>query len=572
MRGGAEKGSGMHKPTCFFVLACIALSFFDFSAKALAEQNSTDQNPTLRLQVRRVPVDVVVQDKNGNPVRGLKKSDFIVKEDGKEQRVLTFEWVDGTKAAALPKRPELPPNTFINIPAQPEHGPLYVLYYDMVNTVLGDQMSFQYQLLDFVDHAPAGTRIALFVNAKGLHLLQGFTTDRALLREAILRRGDGPHMPNVFIYGENYGAADAGAALSNLNFLAEYLEGLPGRKNLLWLASYFPLPVAPIPTAHGYNNVPSHSGSIEVLDLGILLKDNMRRTYASLMRSQTALYPVNLQGVTDTLPEFDRMEMIAEATGGRALYGNNRIESLMHQATQHGESYYTLSYAPSNSNFDGSERTIRIQFARKGDYKLTYRHVYYALSDEVSQKQKGDPLRERFLKAKAADTLYANIEQGAPMLHDLLFSAHLSASGGPHMATAEEMQGLENSPVYFSTRKRHQNKALTPVKLQKYVIDYGVVDPPLRATIKGRQGLPVLEFAAAAYDNEGRLLNGMLNEGAASGQLVAKTSALFHAIQELEVPPGAAFIRLAVRDTQTNRTGTLEVSLPLKPENTVASR
>jgi hypothetical protein len=179
-------------------------------------------------------------------------------------------------------------------------------------------------------------------------------------------------------------------------------------------------------------------------------------------------------------------------------------------------------------------------------------------------------VQTRFIAAKATDTLYANIEHGAPILHDLLFSAHLAADGESHMATAEEMVALEDSPEYFKTHKKHPQKPLPPVKLQKYVIDYGVIDPQLKATVAHKQNPSPLEFAAAAYDDDGRLLNSMLNQGLPSGDGV-KQEALFHAVQELQVPPGAAFIRLAVRDTMTNRTGTLEVSLPLKPETASSS-
>jgi hypothetical protein len=65
----------------------------------------------------------------------------------------------------------------------------------------------------------------------------------------------------------------------------------------------------------------------------------------------------------------------------------------------------------------------------------------------------------------------------------------------------------------------------------------------------------------------------MLNQGQVSGKTPkdAKSDALFHAIQELEVPPGAAWIRLAVRDQLNNRTGTLEIHMPLKPETTTAA-
>ncbi len=112
-------------------------------ANAQSPDTSID-TPVLRLEVRRVPVDVVVMDKWGNPVKGLTKDDFIVKEDGAEQRVTGFDAVDGSKESYTPpKLPALPANTFVNVPDVPERGPLYILYYDMVDTPQIDQMTFR---------------------------------------------------------------------------------------------------------------------------------------------------------------------------------------------------------------------------------------------------------------------------------------------------------------------------------------------------------------------------------------------------------------------------------------------
>lgn len=537
-----------------------------------------DSGLVLHLNVRRVPVDVVVLNKKGDVVRGLRKEDFSIKEDGKTQQVLSFDWLDGARLSPVPaKLPELPPNTFMNASTVPERGPLYVLYYDLVNTSPVQQMAFRHDLLTFVDNAPPGTRIALFVNAQKLQLLQGFTTDHELLREAILRKGPGPHIPPVFIYGEVYGLEDIGAALSNLNFMAEYLQGIPGRKNLLWLSGNFPIPEGPAVVSGG-QGAAADGGAPQVRDWTELEAGAVKQTYTAMMRSQIALYPISVTGVAanalgaeaDNLVDFQHMDDMARQTGGHAYYSNNRVYELIDKAVEHGESYYTLSYAPTNDKYDGSERHIEVKLARHPDYTVTYRTGYYALSDVQQQEHKKEPTQTRFLAAKFTDTLYANIEHGAPILHDLLFSAHLAADGAPHLATADEMQALEDSPEYFKTHQKHPQKALPPVKLQKYVIDYGVIDPQLRAAVAHKQNPSPLEFAAAAYDDDGRLLNSMLNQGLPSGN-GGKQEALFHAVQELQVPPGAAFLRMAVRDTMTNRTGTLEVRLPLQPETTASA-
>jgi len=549
-----------------------------------------------RSTVRRVPVDVVVLDKGGNPVRGLKKDDFVVQEDGKAQTVLSFDRFDGSVPAFVPpKIPAMPANTFINLPTTTERGPLYVLYYDMVNTSQEDQMSFRAELLKFVDNAPAGTRIALFVNARRVELLQGFTTDHALLREAILRKGPPPSIPDVFLYGDNFGRYDVGAVLSNLNYIAEYLAGLPDRKNLIWLSSYFPIPVGPSVTRLDLvtPSSPPRLGSVgglggpTTLDYSELVADAIKQTYGSMMRSRVALYPVSLSGVNgsnhvvvqggaDATVDQQNMDTIAASTGGHAYYSDNRPSLLIDKAIEHGESYYTLSYSPQNTNFDGSERQIHVSLAdNKKKYTLTYRTLYYAVSDEDAQAAHGkDVLQQRFLAAKAKDTLYATTEHGAPMVHDLLFVAHLSTVGQPRMATAEEMRSLEDSPLYFRTRKRNQSaKPLSPVKLQKYVIEYDVIDPQLRRLAAAKQKPTVLEFAAAAYNSQGTALNTILNEGALSNEQPPdrKGDHRFHAVQRLQVPFGAAYIRVVVRNTLNDRTGALEVKLPLKPQDQSAA-
>jgi VWFA-related protein len=555
------------------------------SAQAQTSSDKKSGKPSseyvFRTTVRRVPLDVVVLDKSGKPVRGLTRDDFVVEEDRKPQTALSFEYFDGSAPAFVPPSiPTLPSNTYVNLPAAPERGPLYILYYDLVNTPLTQQMQAHKQLLDFVDHAQPGTRFALFANMAGLHLVQGFTNDHELLRAAILSKGPGPHLPDVFLYGDNYGYEDAGAVLSNMKFLAEYMNGIPGRKNLLWLSSVFPIPVGPTMRGHNSNTRVGggfSSSTLQINDMTYLQSQGIKEAYAALASSQVALYPVDLTGVVgggDSLSNYDYMDDIAAATGGHAYYGNNKVAELLDKAVEDGESYYSLTYSPTNTKYDGSERHISVTLADKNkNYVLTYRTLYYGVGDdEVEASHAKQVVQQRFLAAKRTDTLYATVEHGAPLMHDLLFIAHMSTNGQPRMASAEEMKQLEDSPAYFRTRRKSQNpKPLTPVDLQQYVINYNVIDPQFRAAA-AQQKVPVLEFAAAAYNSNGTLLNSILNKGAISSERRpdGKVDTRFVAVQQLEVPPGAAYIRVVVRNPQNDRSGALEVRLPLKQETQTA--
>ena len=80
-------------------------------------QKTETSDLVIRQNVRRVVVDVVVSDSSGKPVSGLNARDFSVNEDGKSQRIRSFDVHDfDSTADSLPKRPtSLPTNTFVNL-------------------------------------------------------------------------------------------------------------------------------------------------------------------------------------------------------------------------------------------------------------------------------------------------------------------------------------------------------------------------------------------------------------------------------------------------------------------------
>jgi hypothetical protein len=60
---------------------------------------------TIRSTVSLVEIDVQVTDRDGKPIKGLKQEQFTVTEDGKPQKVSTFEYNDIEKL----KPPARPP-------------------------------------------------------------------------------------------------------------------------------------------------------------------------------------------------------------------------------------------------------------------------------------------------------------------------------------------------------------------------------------------------------------------------------------------------------------------------------
>jgi Ca-activated chloride channel family protein len=78
--------------TVILLLACSA-----YAQQPPAQTQSTEPETTLKVDVKLVSVYVTVTDAHGAPVAGLQKENFLVQEDGREQKISVFD-----KESALP--------------------------------------------------------------------------------------------------------------------------------------------------------------------------------------------------------------------------------------------------------------------------------------------------------------------------------------------------------------------------------------------------------------------------------------------------------------------------------------
>ncbi len=561
----------------FLLRSVVGLAAVLFVSTASALKDAASQSPAVpdsqqvdtsglvvRQNVRRVVVDVVVSDSNGAPVSGLTAENFSISEDGKPQRIRSFDVHDFDSISdSLPKLPSsLPPNTFVNVPAGPERGPLYVLLLDLVDMGVDDQPRAREQLLKFIRSKPSGTRFAIFVFSDGLHLVQGFTEDQNLLAAAVDPKNPHSHIPRVFLYADNYQPyASAPRVLINI---AKFLAELPGHKNVIWLSASFPSSI-----------MPSSEASVE----GLSINDEIREATDTLARGQIAVYPVDVRGLVAThvtaRPNGEAMvttsdstalnasymteQEIADATGGRAFYDTNDVATALAEATVTGGHYYTLTYSPSNQNYNGRLRHINVELSKRGCH-LSYRRSYYGNYDLAAPKEKHSASElEPLMVSRPADSLYPNIQHGAPLAHQLLFRAHIHALAPPAKATSEQMANLEDQTTSSRERRKDQPaKPRRPIKLQSYEIEYAVA-----------ARYPALEVAAVAFDDDGKILNVSIQRTAkASAGIPAgeRRDDIYRIHQQFDVPVAATSIRLAVRDVATDNVGALEINLPLASE------
>ena len=167
------------------------------------------------------------------------------------------------------------------------------------------------------------------------------------------------------------------------------------------------------------------------------------------------------------------------------------------------------------------------------------------MGEEVEEDD-SEPTYPWFLRCKQAICSRPICGQVRPCCTTLSFRGVRNA-GGVTLATADQMAELSEQAAFFRTlRKNHPAKPLAPVNIQTYALDYRVLDPQFKAHVhNGKQ--PTLEFAVAAFDIDGRVLNGVVNDATpdTSQQSFENKKGLYRMRQMLMVPVSAVSIRVA---------------------------
>jgi VWFA-related protein len=438
-------------------------------------QEQAAQSPfTLRTFARMVNVELVVKDAKGNHIPDLKAGDFQVFEqtpsrsgEKHEQKISQFREVHMvTMAAPVPMQSETPKGVYTNaVTLQKDPVPATILLVDGLNTDVQYQAQVHVQMLKMLRQLPTNVPIAVFLLGNRLELLQSFTTDPKLLQAALSKlttpagvgiasadpRDDANSTGNLAASGGvpgGQGGSDPSAlqmielaqefdqelyaaqmgervqrTINALVSIAHNASGYPGRKNLLWLSTTFPLALSPNGNG-GPRTTEDDNGS----EFGIsgttnqdlmnkigMVNDEMagQRSFWGdvahlgnvLSDAQVAVYPVNLAGV-ETLTAFqagampvhvkgpginaantrqvqdiggaqDTMMVIADGTGGKVCTGDNDLGDCVHKAVDDSSDYYEISYYPDSGDWRGDFRNIIVKTGLKGVH-LSYRQGYYA--------------------------------------------------------------------------------------------------------------------------------------------------------------------------------------------------
>jgi len=131
----------------------------------------------VKVSTRLVQASVVVEDKHGNPVTGLKKEDFTLLDDKQPQTISVFS-VTTNRIPSTPS-PPTPPDTFTNRISGSRDVPsnVAVILLDGLNTEFTDQAFARQQVIKFLLQIEPQDRVALYTLGNELQILHDFTGD-----------------------------------------------------------------------------------------------------------------------------------------------------------------------------------------------------------------------------------------------------------------------------------------------------------------------------------------------------------------------------------------------------------
>jgi len=443
--------------------------------------NSSVAVATFQATTRMVTIEVVAKDSQGHHVTGLQARDFQVFEQAgsrgrerHEQNIVAFQEVRAAQLASpAGKQNEIPPGVFTNVITwQKIPAPPTILLVDGLNTDVKYQSQVHVQMLRMLRAMPNNVPVGVFLFGRRLQMLQDFTTDPRLLQAALdkavstagtgvarLDPRDDPNATSVLLEelngpervaapsvprqgGENEEVKVIPQAIvdavkrfeqetyaSNMDMrvqqtidalvsLGRHVAGYPGRKNLLWISTSFPIYLSPllddtgkpITEFSGLNNTGIRNYWQPLQVLSSVLSD-----------AKVAVYPINPAGVevpaiyeAGTRPpdyggkksgeslsretvmranEQDTMRVIADGTGGEVCTGNNNLGDCIRKAVDDSGAYYEIAYYPDSRNWNGEYRKIILK-TRSPRVRLAYRQGYFAKSEGANGSNQKTELQQ----------------------------------------------------------------------------------------------------------------------------------------------------------------------------------
>ena len=417
-----------------------------------AQQDPQQRPPTFKSGINFVRVDVIVSDKDGNPVMDLKPEEFSVSEDGAAQKVEQFEIVkiDALSQAEGPTNGEIRSRQDEEREAARPEVRMFVILFDDYHVRRGNDMAVRKPLIDFIQNqlAPADM-VAIMYPLTPVNDIT-FTRSQSQLISAIeaFEGRKFNYVPkNTFEEQYNFYPAATVEKIRNqvtmsaLKAAAIRMGGLrEGRKSIIFVSEGFtsslpPQLADPVAAYPGLGN-PNRGNSNATTDDryawagNVDMLNDMRDVFQTVNTQNTSIYSVDPRGlavfeygINETVglqqdaaglkSSLDSLHTLSNNTDGRAIVNRNDLAAGMKQIMRDSSGYYLLGYTSSRAPTDGKFHEIKVNVTRRG-VNVRARKGYWALTKEDVARILAPPKPEPQAAVTKALTSLAEPPGGRP--------------------------------------------------------------------------------------------------------------------------------------------------------------
>jgi VWFA-related protein len=530
------------------------------------ESQKPDAVDVVRITTNLVQVDAVVTDKNGKVVTDLRPEELQIFEEGKEQKITSFSYVVSETPVAedRPARTAAPDK---NAPPVPT-APLKRQNIRRTIALVVDDLGLSFESTHYVrralkkfvdDQMQPGDLVAIIRTGSGMGALQQFTSDKRQLYAAIERvkynlngranvgafsptesPSEGQMGPNIDKANEDLDQFREElftvGSLGALSYVVKGLRELPGRKSVLFISDGVKIfqtgdPNRNLRIRERLSRLVDEAGRASVViytmngaglqTTGLNASDS---TSGSIATGPPNLLQI-LQSRSNLLSDQQSgLEFLACQTGGIAIKNYNDLSLGILKVLEDQKGYYLIGYRPDQSTFDartGARKfhhlTLRVK--RPGKFSVRMRDGFYGVTD---QQRPGPRSRTQQLFGALTSPF------GATGVHLQLTSLFGDdAKAGSFMRA---MLHVDARDLSFTDE---------PKGMHKSVFD-------LLAITFGDNG--------AAIDQDGRTYTLVMSDQ--SYKKALRQGFVYNVLVPIK-KPGAYQLRMALRDTNTERIGSV---------------
>ena len=396
-----------------------------------------DGQPIFRAGINFVRVDVIVTDKNGNPVDDLKPGDFELVEEGKPQTIETFKLISldgGLMSSATEPPRQIRTDDDEESEASRDDVRLFAFFLDDYHVRVENSMQASGQLARFVQTQLGPSDMIGLMHPLDPTAAVRMTRNHDAIQKALtqFRGRKYDYTPrNEFEERYAYYPADTvekirnQVSLSAIKSLIVHMGTLKeGRKALILVSEGYNALLPPqmrdqnaaIPGSGnaaagdpfaGQNNIMEDRAQFSA---GMDMESDLRDVYDTANKNNVAIYAVDPRGLSagefgidqNIAQSIDRnylnatmetLRTLAVNTDGRAIVNRNDLTAGMKQIVRDNSAYYLLGYNSTFTATDGKFHEIRVRVKRPG-VQVRSRKGYWAFTNEDAKRALAPPKPE----------------------------------------------------------------------------------------------------------------------------------------------------------------------------------